>query len=147
MRPPRALPAAHFDRNERYAYFGDRTLARTEAIPPKRNESLVEPSRRGSNYPGLKPVLRQLRPSAFYFRGLVFPNGIRNFVVIKNCPMRERIFRKRFGEFPGNRIFFIRLRLPRLAERFTDASGNQYDDRSRFSGRTLRSRYLDVDII
>ena len=26
MRPPRALPAAHFDRNERYAYFGDRTL-------------------------------------------------------------------------------------------------------------------------
>ena len=27
MRPPRALPAAHFDRNERYAYFGDRTLA------------------------------------------------------------------------------------------------------------------------
>src|SRR6516162_5811089 len=28
MRPPRALPAAHFDRNERYAYFGDRTLAR-----------------------------------------------------------------------------------------------------------------------
>jgi len=27
MRPPRALPAAHFDRNESYAYFGDRTLA------------------------------------------------------------------------------------------------------------------------
>src|SRR5262249_47640754 len=27
MRPPRALPAAHFDRNERYAYFGNRTLA------------------------------------------------------------------------------------------------------------------------
>jgi hypothetical protein len=26
MRPPRALPAAHFDRNERYAYSGDRTL-------------------------------------------------------------------------------------------------------------------------
>jgi hypothetical protein len=26
MRPPRALPAAHFDRNERYAYFGDSTL-------------------------------------------------------------------------------------------------------------------------
>ena len=32
MRPPTAspartaLPAAHFDRNERYAYFGDRTL-------------------------------------------------------------------------------------------------------------------------
>ena len=26
MRPPGALPAAHFDRNERYAYFGDRTL-------------------------------------------------------------------------------------------------------------------------
>jgi len=26
MRPPRALPAAHFDRNESYAYFGDRTL-------------------------------------------------------------------------------------------------------------------------
>jgi len=26
-RPPHALPAAHFDRNERYAYFGDRTLA------------------------------------------------------------------------------------------------------------------------
>ena len=26
MRPPRALPAAHFDRNETYAYFGDRTL-------------------------------------------------------------------------------------------------------------------------
>ena len=26
MRPPRALPAAHFDRNERHAYFGDRTL-------------------------------------------------------------------------------------------------------------------------
>src|SRR6202007_668792 len=25
-RPPRALPAAHFDRNETYAYFGDRTL-------------------------------------------------------------------------------------------------------------------------
>jgi len=25
MRPPRALPAAYFDRNERYAYFGDRT--------------------------------------------------------------------------------------------------------------------------
>ena len=25
MRPPRALPAAHFDRNERYAYFGART--------------------------------------------------------------------------------------------------------------------------
>jgi hypothetical protein len=25
MRPPRALPVAHFDRNERYAYFGDRT--------------------------------------------------------------------------------------------------------------------------
>src|SRR5262249_45613073 len=25
MRPPRALPTAHFDRNERYAYFGDRT--------------------------------------------------------------------------------------------------------------------------
>ena len=23
--PPRALPAAHFDRNERYAYFGERT--------------------------------------------------------------------------------------------------------------------------
>ena len=22
-----ALPAAHFDRNERYAYFGDRTLS------------------------------------------------------------------------------------------------------------------------
>jgi len=28
MRPPRALPAAHFDRNESYAYFGDRALAR-----------------------------------------------------------------------------------------------------------------------
>ena len=28
MRPPRALPAAHFDRNERCAYFGDRTLGR-----------------------------------------------------------------------------------------------------------------------
>ena len=27
MRPPRALPAAYLDRNERYAYFGDRTLA------------------------------------------------------------------------------------------------------------------------
>jgi hypothetical protein len=27
MRPPRSLPATHFDRNERYAYFGDRTLA------------------------------------------------------------------------------------------------------------------------
>jgi len=26
MRPPRALPAAHFDRNESYAYFGDRAL-------------------------------------------------------------------------------------------------------------------------
>ena len=26
MRPPRVLPAAHFDRNERYAYFADRTL-------------------------------------------------------------------------------------------------------------------------
>ena len=26
MRPPRALPAAHFDRNERHAYFGNRTL-------------------------------------------------------------------------------------------------------------------------
>jgi hypothetical protein len=26
MRPPRALPAAHFDRNERHAYLGDRTL-------------------------------------------------------------------------------------------------------------------------
>jgi hypothetical protein len=30
MRPPRALPAAHFDRNESYAYFGDRTLAWSE---------------------------------------------------------------------------------------------------------------------
>src|SRR5215472_4014325 len=28
MRPPRALPAAHFDLNERYAYFADRTLMR-----------------------------------------------------------------------------------------------------------------------
>jgi hypothetical protein len=27
MRPSRALPPAHFDRNERYAYFGDRTLS------------------------------------------------------------------------------------------------------------------------
>jgi len=25
MRPPRALPAAHFDRNERHAYLGERT--------------------------------------------------------------------------------------------------------------------------
>jgi len=30
MLPPRALPAAHFDRNESYAYFGDRTLLRLE---------------------------------------------------------------------------------------------------------------------
>src|SRR5262245_13565629 len=36
MRPPAspaptALPAAHFDRNERYAYYGDRTLAPTRS--------------------------------------------------------------------------------------------------------------------
>ena len=38
MRPPRALPAAYFDRNERYAYFGDRT-------PVYRNPNLdVAPS-------------------------------------------------------------------------------------------------------
>src|SRR5262249_55983647 len=33
MRPPRALPAAHFDRNERYAYFGDRTLQSMKSTP------------------------------------------------------------------------------------------------------------------
>jgi hypothetical protein len=32
-RPARtALPAAHFDRNETYAYFGDRTLHLVEEI-------------------------------------------------------------------------------------------------------------------
>jgi hypothetical protein len=32
MRPPRALPAPHFDRNERNAYFGDRTPEASGAV-------------------------------------------------------------------------------------------------------------------
>jgi hypothetical protein len=31
MRPPCALPAAHFDRDERHAYFGDRTIRQAKA--------------------------------------------------------------------------------------------------------------------
>jgi hypothetical protein len=100
-----------------------------------------------SNYPGLDPVLRQLRWSALYFAGFVFVKRVRNFVAIKNCPMRECVFGKGLGEFPGNRFLFIWLRLPRLPERLAGFCGNQYDDGSRFSGRTLRSSYLDVNII
>jgi len=46
MRPPRALPAAHFDRNESYAYFGDRTL--NERVPDRayRNEADDLPARK-----------------------------------------------------------------------------------------------------
>lgn len=55
---------------------------------------------------------------------------IRNFVVIKNCPMRECIFGKGLGQFPGNRVFFIRLHLTRLAERLPDFCRNQHEDSS-----------------
>ena len=47
-RPAKAGPAAHFDRNERYAYFGDRTLART----PHRSQGL-------SILPPFHPSIRQ----------------------------------------------------------------------------------------
>jgi hypothetical protein len=33
-----ALPAAHFDRKERYAYFGDRTLTSLQNIDAKERE-------------------------------------------------------------------------------------------------------------
>jgi len=32
IRPPRALPAPNFDRNESYAYFGDRTLVDNQLV-------------------------------------------------------------------------------------------------------------------
>jgi len=47
MRPPRALPAAHFDRNERYAYFGDRTLE-AAALLDEDKASFLPLERRGA---------------------------------------------------------------------------------------------------
>jgi hypothetical protein len=37
---PTALPAAHFDRNERYAYFGDRTLEGL-TLSPEQQKSIT----------------------------------------------------------------------------------------------------------
>src|ERR1700740_1874166 len=46
-----ALPAAHFDRNETYAYFGDRTLAWTIAfLVRKQIDSIATPSRVSRSY-------------------------------------------------------------------------------------------------
>ena len=56
MRPPRALPAAHFDRNERYAYFGDRTIrqakagfGRSAALGKRKKEGLALKARHKDN--------------------------------------------------------------------------------------------------
>jgi hypothetical protein len=39
-RPAKARSAAHFDRNERYAYFGNRTLARVAHKPREQRNIL-----------------------------------------------------------------------------------------------------------
>src|SRR6516165_3020428 len=51
MRPPRALPAAHFDRNERYAYFGDSTL---NCEWPVQRRKTNDP---GGPFPGYRTLL------------------------------------------------------------------------------------------
>jgi hypothetical protein len=72
MRPPRALPAAYFDRNERYAYFGDRTLARIISDPEGAEEwGQTRFSQQNSRNTEAHPSIQRQRSDSLDTRSLI----------------------------------------------------------------------------